>query len=77
MAKAPCDPGFLRDTEQSEENDWDEIDLQAQLWTIPGERVKGGETHKVSLTSAAVKLLISQPRLSKYVFPGPRAAGRK
>ena len=51
---------------------WDEIDLKAKLWTIPGERMKGGKTHKVPLTSAAVKLLRSQPRLNEYVFPGPR-----
>tara|TARA_R100000005_G_scaffold96662_2_gene85701 strand:+ start:15990 stop:16427 length:438 start_codon:yes stop_codon:yes gene_type:complete len=46
--------------------------MKAQLWTIPGERMKGGKTHKVPLTAEAIKLLKSQHRLNEYVFPGPR-----
>lgn len=52
---------------------WDEIDLEAKLWTVPAERMKGGKQHKVPLTSATVKMLKSLPRINDYVFPGPRA----
>ncbi|MEQ9396023.1 tyrosine-type recombinase/integrase [Haliea sp.] len=51
---------------------WDEIDLKALLWIFPGERMKGGKTHTVPLTSVTIKLLKSQPRLNEYAFPGPR-----
>jgi integrase len=49
---------------------WDEIDLEAGLWIIPAERMKMGCEHRVPLTSAAVSLLKSLPRLngSPYVF---------
>lgn len=43
------------------------------MWTIPGDRMKGGKTHKVPLTEEAMKLLKSLPRMNEYVFPGPRA----
>ena len=38
---------------------WDEIDLEKKLWTIPGERMKGGKTHRVPLSAPALKLLES------------------
>ena len=36
---------------------WDEIDMDACLWTIPGERMKGGAVHRVPLSGAAMSLL--------------------
>ena len=33
---------------------WDEVDLDAALWTIPGERMKAGKEHVVPLSPAAV-----------------------
>jgi integrase len=33
---------------------WDEVDLEAALWTIPGERMKAGKEHVVPLSPAAV-----------------------
>ena len=30
---------------------WSEFDLSARLWTIPGERMKGGKEHRVPLSS--------------------------
>lgn len=51
---------------------WDEIDLQARVWTIPEERMKAGGKHRVPLSDAAVKLLEGMPRMyeSEFVFPG-------
>lgn len=53
---------------------WDEIDLDAKLWTIPAERMKAGRTHRVPLSEPAIELLKSLPRMegSPYVFPAAR-----
>jgi integrase len=50
---------------------WDEFDLGAKLWTIPGERMKAGKPHSVPLPPRAVAMLEAMPRdPSGYVFPG-------
>lgn len=53
---------------------WEEIDLNAKIWTIPGDRIKAGRPHTVPLSKAALNLLRSAKRLvdSPYVFPAPR-----
>lgn len=53
---------------------WDEIDLQAKLWTIPAERMKAKKQHRVPLSDAAIRLLKALPRMegSTWVFPSPR-----
>ena len=50
---------------------WDEIDKEAGTWTIPGERMKGGNEHVVPLSTAALDVL-RQARMqgdSGYLFP--------
>ena len=51
---------------------WDEVDLDAATWTIPGRRMKTSREHRVPLSSAALEALESMRaiRLSAYVFPG-------
>jgi integrase len=51
---------------------WDEIDLEARLWTVPAARMKGGREHGVPLSDRAVAILgeVQQARLSDFVFPG-------
>jgi len=53
---------------------WDEIDLAARTWTIPGSRMKGGKEHKVPLSAAATAVLkdMAAIRHSEFVFPGAR-----
>lgn len=53
---------------------WDEIDLGKSVWTIPGDRMKSGQEHRVPLSKAAVSLLEALPRIegTSYVFPGTR-----
>lgn len=51
---------------------WEEIDLDARVWTVPSERMKGSRVHKVPLTPAAVRLLKSLPRAHDIVFPNPK-----
>lgn len=36
---------------------WDEIDLEAKVWSIPGARMKAGQPHAVPLPDAAVDIL--------------------
>lgn len=40
---------------------WDELDLEAKLWTLPAERVKNGERHEVPLSDTAVAILTALP----------------
>jgi integrase len=59
---------------------WNEIDLNARLWTVPAQRMKGGREHRVPLSDRAVELLKnivpasdpSQPSTG-FVFEGARA----
>jgi integrase len=53
---------------------WDEIDLDAKVWTVPAERMKGKQAHRVPLSDRAVELLNGMPRAegNPYVFPGSR-----
>lgn len=36
---------------------WDEIDTEAKVWTVPAERMKAGEPHRVPLSDAALAVL--------------------
>lgn len=53
---------------------WDEIDMKAATWTIPGARMKAGKEHKVPLSPTAIALLKAQPRQARnpLVFPAER-----
>jgi integrase len=52
---------------------WDEVDLEAAFWTIPGERMKAEKAHRVPLSKAALALLESMSPMRSVggpVFPG-------
>jgi integrase len=54
---------------------WAEVDMDAALWTVPGERMKGGRTHRVPLVPRALDLLafVRPVRDDEgHVFPSPR-----
>ena len=53
---------------------WSEIDLTAKVWTVPGERMKGGRMHRVPLSDAALAVLAKMRaiRRGEFVFPGLR-----
>ncbi|SFE09350.1 tyrosine-type recombinase/integrase [Paracidovorax konjaci] len=53
---------------------WSEVDLEAGLWIVPAERMKGKKEHRVPLSRQTVALLKAQPRLPDvdYVFPSNR-----
>jgi len=42
---------------------WQEVDVAAKTWTIPKERAKNGVAHEIPLSSAAVQILESLPRI--------------
>ena len=51
---------------------WDEIDLENEVWAIPGERMKVHRAHRVPLSSGARAILIQSKELtdrSNLVFP--------
>jgi integrase len=56
---------------------WDEIDLDARLWTAPAERMKAQREHHVPLSDAALDIVRSQAAARRgkhsYVFPGKSA----
>jgi integrase len=58
---------------------WDEVDLGTATWTIPGNRMKGGEPHMVPLSDRAKTILRELPRESDnpHVFIGTGRAGRQ
>jgi len=49
---------------------WREIDLEQGLWTIPGERMKSGRTHRVPLPAQAV---VALERLGEFTNDGPES----
>lgn len=50
---------------------WDEVDLDAAIWTIPAERMKAGKAHRVPLSREAVQLLSSIGVIRDgWLFPG-------
>ncbi|SED77247.1 Integrase [Rhizobiales bacterium GAS188] len=56
---------------------WDEIDLNAKVWTVPAARMKAGKLHRVPLSDRALAILeeaskLRGPRTGDYVFPGER-----
>src|SRR5260370_11186719 len=53
---------------------WDEIDLSAKIWTVPGSRMKAGKEHRVPLSDRAIEVLGALPREGDYLFPGAREA---
>jgi integrase len=53
---------------------WAEIDVDAAVWTIPGERIKGKKEHRVPLSAAALAVLEAQRGHDEtFVFPGAAA----
>jgi len=61
-------PGELRGAR------WDEVDMDAALWTIPAERMKMRQEHRVPLSRQALELLQSMQSLSggrELIFPSP------
>ena len=55
---------------------WEEIDLNAAIWTIPASRMKARHEHRVPLSREALSILRTIPKVfdNPYLFPGTRKA---
>ncbi len=53
---------------------WQEIDLDAAVWTVAAERMKTSKEHRVPLSARAIAVLRTLPRMAgtDLVFPAPR-----
>ena len=54
---------------------WEEVDLDAEVWTVPAERMKANREHRVPLSCRAAEILrtaLMARNGSKLVFPSPR-----
>jgi integrase len=54
---------------------WDEVDLEAHIWTVPASRMKAKAMHRVPLSDRAVNILETQRKrhpAADIVFPAPR-----
>jgi integrase len=51
---------------------FEEIDINARLWTVPANRMKSGRAHRVPLSPRAIEIIreMSAVRVSEFVFPG-------
>jgi integrase len=49
-----------------------EIDISKSLWTVPAERMKMGEEHRVPLSPRAIEIIkkLMETRWGDYLFPG-------
>ncbi|MFZ3193503.1 MAG: integrase arm-type DNA-binding domain-containing protein [Moraxellaceae bacterium] len=54
---------------------WDEINREANLWTIPAHRMKAKKEHRIPLTAAMLALLDSLERIESnpHIFTGMKA----
>jgi integrase len=53
---------------------WNEIDLEAKVWTVPAARMKAGRDHRVPLPGRALAILteIAKGRTDEFVFAGQK-----
>lgn len=53
---------------------WSEIDLVADVWTVPPERMKAKRSHRIPLSARAIEILGEMQPLARdegFIFPGP------
>ena len=52
---------------------WDEFDFEARVWTVPADRMKAGEEHRVPLTEEMLAIIEPLKAIrSEYVFEGQK-----
>ena len=53
---------------------WNEIDFETAIWTIPANRMKAGKEHRIPLSDRAIEILREAGAVHQndYVFPSPR-----
>lgn len=64
-------------TKEATTAEWAEFNLDAAVWIVPSEKMKGGEAHTVYLSPQAVAVVRQLQRMNaRYVFPSPAADGK-
>lgn len=63
---------------QVREARWSEIDLDARLWRVPGDRMKTDADHPVPLSDAAMEVVMQAKELGddEFLFPSPMKPGK-
>ncbi len=56
--------------------EWEEINFETKIWSIPASKMKMKRAHLVPLSSQVIKILQSIPKISNFVFPSPRSKTR-
>ena len=59
--------------------EWQEMDFDKRVWTIPGEKMKMGRSHRVPLSRQAfalIETLRSMGERSKFLFPSLQSRDR-
>jgi integrase len=53
---------------------WEEIDLDQRMWTVPAARMKARREHRVPLSARAIAILkeMVEVRCNEFVFPGAK-----
>lgn len=56
---------------------WDEVDIEAGIWSVPAARMKCGKEHRVPLSMHALQVLrlLLERRASEFIFPS-RISGK-
>jgi integrase len=51
---------------------WDEVDFDAGVWTVPAVRMKAGKEHRIPLSTRAVEILraMQAAKQNEFIFPG-------
>ncbi|PPD24997.1 MAG: hypothetical protein CTY30_00830 [Methylocystis sp.] len=47
---------------------WEELDLEARLWTLPRARSKASQVHTVPLNAIAIDIIKARPKIGPFVF---------
>ena len=56
---------------------WDEVDVDAAVWTVPGDRTKTGSEHRVPLSDRAMAVVEEARAFRENDLLFPAATGRK
>jgi integrase len=54
---------------------WAEVDTRKKIWTLPAEKAKNKQEHKVMLSQQALDIIKAQPRTNDYVFYSRASCG--
>ena len=52
--------------------EWEEVDIDSRVWTIPAEKSKNGLSHRVPLNEPALGVIHSLSKSDGFLFPSPR-----